>query len=177
MAARKCPSCGFVNVEGFDRCEACLHSLMHTDLPRPQKNDTVSQAIMNTPVSALLTGKDLLVASPTDSMLKVIQTLDREAKNCILVYEQHKLVGIISCRDILRKVAGKYEDLNDITVGELMTPNPESVRADAPLAYVVNVMGMGGFRHVPVLTADGAPLSIITIKDVLKYLSQCEASK
>jgi len=36
---------------------------------------------------------------------------------------------------------------------------------------------MGGFRHLPVLAADGAPLSIIMIKDVLKYLSRRDHSK
>ncbi len=59
-----------------------------------------------------------------------------------------------------------------MTVGADMTPNPEFVRGDDPIAYVVNKMAMGNFRHVPVLSADGRPLSIATIRDVLKRLDR-----
>lgn len=168
----KCPSCGFGNLLGADRCEQCLHSLMQTGLPQPKRGDTFQTVMMTTPVSALLTGKDLLVCSPHDAVQKVVDIFQKENKNCILVYEQKKLVGIVSNRDLLRKVVGKYQDLTKAKVKSIMTPNPEYVRADDPIAYVVNKMALGGFRHVPVLAEDGTPYSIVIIKDVLSYLSR-----
>lgn len=168
----KCPSCGFENLLGADRCEHCLHSLMQTGLPTTKKGDRFQTAIMNDPVSVLLTGKDLLVCSPNDTMLQVVQIFQKEAKHCVLVYEHKKLVGILSNRDLLRRVAGKYKDLSKVMVRDVMTPNPEYVYADAPIAFVVNKMAAGGCRHVPVLANDGAPYSIILIKDVLSYLSR-----
>jgi CBS domain-containing protein len=167
-----CPSCGHKNIQGEDRCEQCLHSLMQRDLPRPLKNDNIQKAIMTTPIGDLLTGKDLLVASPTDSVQKLVKILQKEDKNCVLIYKRKKLVGIVSNRDLLRRVAGKYKDLSKVKVEEIMTPNPEFVRAEDPIAYVVNKMALGGYRHVPVLAADGTPLSIILIKDVLSLLAR-----
>ncbi len=172
----KCPSCGFDNLEGEDRCVQCLHSLMQRDIPRPKKDDKFQRVMMTTAIVELLTGKDLLVANPADSIQKIIRILREKKKNCVLVYKRKKMVGILSHRDILLKVAGKAEDLSKIKVESVMTPNPEFVRADAPIAYVVNKMAMGGFRHVPVLAQDGAPLSIILIKDVLGYLSRRDKS-
>ena len=93
-----------------------------------------------------------------------------------VIVARKKLVGIISYRDLLWKIAGKYSDLSKVKVDAIMTPNPEYVRGEDPIAYVVNKMAMGGFRHVPVLQPDGVPLSIISIKDVLKYLARRKKS-
>ncbi|MBI4358561.1 MAG: CBS domain-containing protein [Candidatus Omnitrophica bacterium] len=168
----KCPSCGFDNILGQDRCELCLHSLMQTGLPQPKRGDHIQTAIMKDPVSELLTGKDLLVCSPEDTIQKVVRILQKENKSCILAYDHKKLVGIISSRDLLLRVAGKYKDLAKVKVKEIMTRNPEYVTEDAAIAFVVNRMAMGGCRHVPVLASDGTPYSIVIIKDVLSYLSR-----
>ena len=168
----KCPSCGLDNILGSDRCEQCLHSLMQTGLPEPQKGDRLQEAIMTTPVSELLTGRDLLVCSPDDTIQKVVKIFQKEDKNCILAYDHKKLVGILSNRDLLLRVSGKHKDLSKVKVRDVMTPNPEYVYANAPIAYVVNKMAMGGCRHVPVLATDGTPYSIVIIKDVLRYLSR-----
>ena len=156
----------------MDGCERCLHSLMQKDLPRPKKDDSYQRALMTTPMTELLTGKDLLVANTSDSVKKILETFQKENKSSILVYKKRKLVGIITNRDLLYKIAGKHKDLSKVKAEEVMTPNPEYVTADAPISYVVNKMSMGGFRRVPVLRGDGTPLSIISIKDVLSFLSQ-----
>ena len=168
----KCPSCGFENILGLDRCEQCLHTLMQTGLPQPKKDDKFQNAIMTTPVSALLTGKDLLVCSPEDTVQKVVRVFQKENKNCVLAYDHKKLVGILSNRDLLLRIAGKYTDLSKVKIKEVMTRNPEYVTENAPIAYVVNRMAMGGCRHVPVLASDGTPYSIVIIKDVLSFLSR-----
>ena len=173
----KCPSCGSANILGEDRCEQCLHTLMQTGLPAAKKGDRLQSVMMTMPVAELLTGKDLLVCSPADTVQKVVRIFQKENKNCILVYEHKKLVGILSNRDLLRRVTGGVQDLSKVKVKAVMTPNPEYVSADAPIAYAVNKMALGGFRHVPVLADDGTPYSIIIIKDVLAYLSRRNKSK
>lgn len=167
-----CPSCGFSNLAGSDRCEECLHSLMQRDLPRPKKDDKIQSTIMSDPVGNLLTGKDLLVANITDTVEKVTAIFQKKKKHCVLVYEHKHLVGILSNRDLVLKVAGKYRDLSQVKIGAVMTSRPEWVNAEDPIAYAVNKMAMGGFRHLPVLAKDGTPFSIITIKDVLSYISK-----
>ncbi len=166
-----CPSCGHDNILGEDRCEQCLHSLMQRDLPRPRKDDPFQSVMMTAPVSELINGKDLLVASEDDTLDKVVKILRDKKLKCVIVYRKKQLVGILSNRDLLRKVAKKGINLSKVLVSEVMTPNPEYVRPEEPVAVAVNKMAMGGFRNVPVISADGAPLSIITIKDVLVYLS------
>lgn len=169
-----CRYCGHDNLGGSTRCEQCLHSLMESDLPKPIHDDSFQSLMMLAPVGNLLTGEDLLVAGADDKIETVVRVFQEKNKNCILVYEGKKLTGIISYRDLLRKVVLKHPDLSKVTVREVMTPNPEYVKAEHPIAYAVNKMAMGGFRHLPVLADDGTPLSIISIQDVLGYLAQRE---
>lgn len=168
----KCPTCGFSNIEGEDRCQQCFHSLMQRDVPRPKKDDVFQHAMMTTPISDLLTGEDLLVCKTSDTIQKVVDIFQKEKKGCVLVYQKKKLVGILSKRDLLWKIAGVQKDLSLVKVESIMTKNPEFVYANAPIAYVINKMSMGGFRHVPVLAEDGTPFSIISIQDVLSYFSE-----
>lgn len=168
-----CPSCGHPNIEGEDRCAQCLHTLHHVHLPK-KKFDNIRSAMMSAPISDLITGDDLLVTATTDTLDKVVKIFQEQQKNCVVVYKNRKLVGILSNRDILWKVVGKQTDLSKIKVGDVMTPNPEYVMPDDPIAFAVNKMAMGGFRHVPVIQEDGKPVSIILIKDVLDYLARRE---
>jgi len=168
----KCPSCGNDYIAGSDRCQICLHSLMTVDLPKPNPKDALQEAIMTAPISDLLTGKDLLVATKEDSLEHIVSILQNKNKYCVLVYDHKKLVGIVSLRDILLKSRQANYDLSSLKVGDVMTPKPEFVYANTPIAFVVNKMAMGRYRHVPVLASDGLPLSILTIRDVLAYLSR-----
>ncbi len=176
MHENQCPSCHFEILPGDDRCPQCLHTLMHRDLPQPKKDDVYQNVLMTAPISTLVTGKDLLVASKKDTIKKIVEVLREKKKDCVLIYEKKKLVGILSLRDLLRKATFKELDLSKTTVEKVMTPNPEFVRGEDPIAFMVNKMAMGGFRHVPVLQNDGTPLSIVSIKDVLGYLSKREGA-
>lgn len=167
----KCPSCGHLNLLGSDRCEQCFGSLMQRGLPRPSKNDNFQNVMMTSPISELITGKDLLVCSTDDTVQHLVEVIQKRKKQCVIVYKDKKLTGIISNRDILKKAAGKGQDLSKIKASDVMTPNPEFVNESTPIAYVVNKMAMGGFRHVPVIADDGTPVSIISIQDVLSYLA------
>lgn len=167
---KKCPSCGFNNFAGDNRCSQCLHTLMSQNILPHKPADSYRDALMSAPVSELLTGKDLLVANTTDTVQKIVEVMQVQKRDCVLIYDQSKLVGIISQRDLLHKVAGKHEDLSKIKVENVMTRNPEFVKPSDPIAYMINKMALGGFRHVPVLADDGTPLSIVSIKDVLRFL-------
>lgn len=165
-----CPNCGLAILPQEERCRRCLHSLMRQDLPKPSK-DPFRRALLDHPVSDLLTGRDLLVCRPSDPVSRVVQIFRKTKKGCVLVYEKKKLVGLLSNRDLVMKAAGAQQSLSGLTVGDVMSPQPESVAAEAPLSFAVNKMSVQGLRHLPVIRPDGTPMSILTILDVLQFLS------
>ncbi len=172
MVDSKCPYCGYEkNLPGEERCQQCFHSLMEREIRYTRKGDAFQDTLLREPVSELLTGLDLLVCRPEDTVEKIVKIFQKEKKGCVLVYENKKMVGILSNRDLLLRVAGVRKDLSQLKVADVMTRNPGFVRPEDPLAFALNKMAMGGYRHVPVIRSDGTPVSILLIRDILRYLS------
>jgi len=88
-----------------------------------------------------------------------------------LTLEDEKLGGILTERDILLKVTGKGYDLDLTTIDEFITPNPESVTSDDPVAYALNKMYVGGFRNVPVVNDELYPIGIVSISDIIATIA------
>ena len=44
--------------------------------------------------------------------------------------------------------------------------------ADAKLAWVLNMMSVGGFRHVPLVNTQGHPVGVVSVRDVVEFLVQ-----
>jgi len=105
------------------------------------------------------------------SLKNALKLLQAEQKNCILILDNDSLVGILTERDILLKVTGKGYDLSLVTVEEFMTFNPEYLNPEDPLAYALNKMHVGGFRHVPILNDSGKPVGLISISDIISTIA------
>jgi len=162
-----CPSCHADNIEGTDECANCGQPLSGLDIPGDkggQAPDFVHDRIASLPKhDAPRVG----VSDPVG--LAVLQMQRREA-GCILVVDGDRLAGIITGWDILQKVAGPKEDLNAVTCGRVMTPDPLCLHDDDNVALALNLMASGDFRHVPVLRGD-RPTSVIDHNDVFRHIS------
>ena len=88
----------------------------------------------------------------------------------VLITKKGKLAGIITERDILNKVIGKMDDFKTRPVTDAMTPNPLRLMPGDMIAYVMNNMHVGGYRHVPIVNEKDEPISIISIKDVMTFI-------
>jgi CBS domain-containing protein len=76
--------------------------------------------------------------------------------------------GIVSERDIVRRLHDRGPAVLDLTVTEIMTSEVSTVGPDEHLEHLMALMTNQRFRHVPVVT-DGALVGIISIGDVVKH--------
>ncbi len=80
-------------------------------------------------------------------------------------------VGIFTDRDVLYRTA--LEDLDPGTaIGELMTPEPQTLSPDDHVADAVTAMTRGGLRHIPLVDEDGRMAGIVSSRAVLRYLAR-----
>ncbi len=51
-----------------------------------------------------------------------------------------------------------------------MTRDPEHLPREASIAWVLNKMAIGGFRHVPVVDEKDHPVLLVSVRDVVAFL-------
>ena len=131
----------------------------------------MSEAVkIQDPISSLGLQPPLAVELGTN-MKNALNSLQQEKQNCLLITENNKLKGILTERDILLKVTGKGFDLDLVTVDEFMTEDPEYLSPEDPLAYALNKMHIGGFRHVPIVDDLIKPVGLISISNIISTIA------
>ena len=106
----------------------------------------------------------------TDTVSRAFDAMSHESHDCVLILDGESLAGIFTSRDFLNRIAAKRRDPNKVTLGEVMTKLPKSLRPRDGLAFAINWMAIEGFRNVPVIDDSGKVLGVLTIWDVLKTL-------
>ena len=143
-----------------------------------EKDRTFSQSVdsnlkgvgSNMTVSTILADKDgtLHSAVRSDRVSDVVKRLHALRIGVLVVMESDRLVGIVSERDIVSRLGEVGASALDLTVGDLMTPDPVTCHPDDALLRTLRVMTEGKFRHLPVVR-DGKLLDMISLGDVVKY--------
>jgi CBS domain-containing protein len=106
----------------------------------------------------------------------VLQRMRAAQSGCALVCSGGKLCGIFTERDVLNKVIG-VQDALDQPVAKLMTPDPVTVHEDDSIRKAVLAMHHGGFRNVPVVDSEDRVVSCVRHKDIVHYLVEHFAQK
>jgi CBS domain-containing protein len=164
-----CPSCGHDNIEGMDRCDNCMKSLRDLDVPRPDATRGLVRSVMEDDLRKL-EREETLTVHPDDPAIEVVRRMKEAQVGCALVVDGSELVGIFTEHDVLCKMMGASGIVN-VSVSELMSANPESLRETDSVAAALNKMALGRYRHVPVLKTDGR-YTVNSIKHVLKFIAQ-----
>ena len=120
---------------------------------------------------AKLGPKTPVIISEDTTVGEAINKLREHHIGCVLVGSAEDVVGIFSERDALLRVAPRYKDIASMRIADFMTTNPEMLDINAPIAFALNRMSVGDFRHVPV-TRDGHLVGIISLRDLLRFLSE-----
>ena len=117
----------------------------------------LAMAGLHRPVGELPTLAAALTCERSATVRQAIEAMQRARTGCLLILDQGHLVGIFTERDVLYKVAAQEVDLDQLRVGALMTPQPESLHVDDDLVYALNQMSVGGYRYIPLLDDQGRP--------------------
>ena len=139
-------------------------------LAQSESPDMKEAVKIQDPISTMSLSKPLIIELGT-SLRHVLDKMQNNNRNCILTLKNDKLGGILTERDILLKVTGKGYDLDLTIIDEFITPDPDSVTPDDPLAYALNKMYIGGFRNVPVVNDELYPIGIISITDIIASIA------
>jgi CBS domain-containing protein len=164
-----CPTCGWDNVPGSEECQNCQQDL--TLLDQPVARDRVERSLMEDPVRVLRPHPPVTVPLQATVGQAVALMLERDLGAMLVVDESGRLRGIFSERDLLKKIAGLHEDFADLPIAQFMTPDPETVTLSDTLNFALHKMDVGGYRHLPV-AEEGRPVGVVSVRDMLRYITQ-----
>ena len=99
------------------------------------------------------------------TVLDAAVTMHERQVGAVMIVEQGRLVGIATERDVMFRVVAAGRDPAATRLGEIMTPDPETLRPDDLAVQALAMMRKGRYRHLPVL--DGSDvIGMVSIRDL-----------
>jgi len=126
---------------------------------------------MRTPLSMLLKEKSSQIQTlrAQDSCFHCAEILAKYGIGALLVMEGEKLQGIISERDLIKKLVSQQLDPMKIKVSEIMTSSLITVTPETTVQEAMEIMTNKRIRHLPVLSSEKL-VGIISIGDITRWV-------
>ena len=124
-------------------------------------------------VSEILRGKqtDVLKIDASATVFDAIKKIVEQNVGSILVTRDDDVVGIMTERDYLRKIAIFGRTSHDTLVGEIMSSPLMYVTPETTIEEAMAIMTDRRIRHLPVVENDEV-VGIVSIGDVVKFQSR-----
>ena len=122
-------------------------------------------------VKAILSrkGGDVVTIAPTANLTAAVRLLaERRIGAVIVTGPDNRVAGILSERDIVRTLSERGPAALDENVGTVMTRKVTTCTETDTIAFIMERMTEGKFRHLPVVD-QGRLVGVISIGDVVKY--------
>ena len=109
-----------------------------------------------------------VVAATASTRQAAALMCDMKASALVVANEDGSIVGLVSERDLVCRVLAADDEAN--TVADVMTTDIDVLAADDSAQDAFALMQARGYRHVAVATADGAPLAVLSLADLMAPL-------
>ncbi len=128
---------------------------------------TIRQALAYELKIAQAMSSDVISVPPSLTMAEFGEILRTNGISGTPVVEGDRMVGIISTEDLIKALkAGEM----DATVGEKMTPDPETLYADEPLVRAIGKFSKLKYGRFPIIGHKGDMVGIITPGDIAQAM-------
>jgi CBS domain-containing protein len=114
-------------------------------------------------------GHDVATTAPDAAVRAALEQLrDANVGALVVSSDGRAVIGIVSERDIVRRLADEGADLLDQPVSTIMQAEVLTCRGGDHVDRLMAQMTEHRIRHLPVLDDDGALVGIVSIGDVVK---------
>ena len=120
--------------------------------------------------------RNVVVAPKTEMIVDAAKRMRTSHVGDLVVIEirngRHFPVGIVTDRDIvISVVAGDPEHILYLMVGDVMSDDLVTAREHDSIEAALKKMEEHGVRRLPIIDADGALVGILSLDDILQYLT------
>ena len=114
----------------------------------------------------IVNDQKLCVLSKPDTAREAAkQMAEKDIAAIVVTDDGGKLLGIVTERDLTRRVIAGNRDADKTTVGEIMTGNPDTLAPRDSALDALELMRTRKYRHLPVVD-DGRVVGMVSIRDL-----------
>jgi len=113
--------------------------------------------------------KPLTAKAETSVSEAVSKMAEYNYGSVIVVDESDSVIGILTERDILKRLVDGKRDPEATRVADIMTSNPRIAKADDKILDWLRIMSNERFRRVPIVDENNRLTSIMTQGDFVSY--------
>lgn len=110
--------------------------------------------------------------SPNDSVKDAVIKMIELKRGAIVVGKENKIEGIISERDLLKKVVANNLSSETTPVKKVMTKNVLTISSNSTSEKALKIMEENNIRHLPVIDNKGSYIGILSIRDLMNAVSK-----
>ena len=114
--------------------------------------------------------RHLVTVGPDVTLRRASKVMNDRGVGCAVVVENERVAGIVTERDVLRAIA-EDGDMDEMTVGAVMTRDVISGSPGWELLKAVETMNSGCFRHLLVMEMDD-PVGIVSLRDLMSAMTE-----
>lgn len=111
-------------------------------------------------------GSAVVTIAPSETVSTLLSTLAEHNVGALVVVQGSDVAGIVSERDVVRRLAARGAEMLDSTVAEIMSTDVVSCSSKDKIDSVAETMTERRIRHMPVID-DGELVGIVSIGDVV----------
>jgi CBS domain-containing protein len=113
-----------------------------------------------------------LAVSGEATVGEVVGLMKAQRGSCVLICSggdrDGQVEGIFTERDALRWMAEGGSPQQSIR--DAITPQPAVLHAKSTVGEAIEMMSQGGYRHLPIVDDNGAPLAVAAVRGIVHYL-------
>lgn len=119
----------------------------------------------NRTVSFIVKDQEPLMLHPSDTVKHACECMYERRVGAVLVVDKNqRLQGIFTGSDVVRVMASSTAP-GKSALADVMTAAPDTILSGSTAIEALRAMGDGGYRHLPVLDADGKVIGIVSRSD------------
>jgi len=112
--------------------------------------------------------RDVLTVDAQSSVFDATVKMNDGNVGCVVVVSDGEAVGILTERDILRKIVVEKRDAEKTRVGDVMSAPLITGEPDMSMEDAIKVMVLNRVKKLPILE-DGRLVGIVTLFDIVRW--------
>jgi CBS-domain-containing membrane protein len=115
--------------------------------------------------------RKVITIAKNSTLEEAIKLMNENEIGCLIVTENKKAVGILTERDLMKRILAKSKNLKKIKVQEIMSTPVISVEPTVQIGDASKLMFEKNIKKMPI-TKDGELMGLVTLTDILRIQPQ-----